>query len=195
MKCYKCGGIGCYECDGTGECEPFDADVELDKLDDIKVPPFTEAQKMVIEATEKLAKKCDKISANVNKWGRKNICDVDDDIDEFPKIYAEPQPSKDFLPINCYVCNASGWIAGNGHRHTSKCKRCNGTGKINYYTLTNEDFLRTATTEQLAEILAMQKCDGCNDEPYDDKHGTCIYCMTKKKEQMVEWLKQKHTNE
>lgn len=39
MKCYKCNGTGYYDidnecpvCDGTGEYEPFDADVELDKL-------------------------------------------------------------------------------------------------------------------------------------------------------------------
>lgn len=39
MKCKACNGTGidddrliCYECDGTGEYEPFDADIELDKL-------------------------------------------------------------------------------------------------------------------------------------------------------------------
>ena len=44
MKCKVCGGTGtsntcvngtfkpCTFCDGTGEYEPFDADVELDKL-------------------------------------------------------------------------------------------------------------------------------------------------------------------
>lgn len=153
----------------------------------IITPPFTEEQKKVIEATEKLAKKCDKISTHVNKYGRKNICDVDDDIDEFPKIYAEPQPNKDFLPINCYVCNGSGWIAGNGYRHTTKCKRCNGTGKINYYTLTNEDFLRTATTKQLAEKLWEIYDAGKDDaKTYD----TFEYFIDK--EDVVEWLKEIH---
>ena len=45
MKCKICGGTGtsntcvngtfkpCIFCDGTGEYEPFDADIELDKLD------------------------------------------------------------------------------------------------------------------------------------------------------------------
>jgi len=45
MKCKVCGGTGtsntcvngtfkpCTFCDGTGEYEPFDADIELDKLD------------------------------------------------------------------------------------------------------------------------------------------------------------------
>ena len=101
----------------------------------IITPPFTEEQKKVIEATEKI----------IAEQGK--VCDVDDDIDEFPKIQAEPKATEDFLPISCYVCNGSGWIAGNGYRHTTKCKRCNGTGKINFYSLTNEDFLRTATTD------------------------------------------------
>ena len=50
-------------------------------MNDIKVPPFTDGLKEIIEATEKHKEKCDKIRTNVNKWGRKNICDVDDDID------------------------------------------------------------------------------------------------------------------
>lgn len=49
--------------------------------DDIKTPPFTDGLKEIIEATEKHKEKCDKISTNVNKWGRK-ICDVDDDLDD-----------------------------------------------------------------------------------------------------------------
>lgn len=54
---------------------------ELAGANDIKVPPFTDGLKEIIEATEKHKEKCDKIRTNVNKWGRKNICDVDDDID------------------------------------------------------------------------------------------------------------------
>lgn len=52
MKCKICGGTGtsntcvngtfkpCTFCDGTGEYEPFDLDVELDKLDN--EPPTNE---------------------------------------------------------------------------------------------------------------------------------------------------------
>ncbi len=85
-----------------------------------------------------------------------------------------------FLPINCYVCNASGRIAGNNYRHSSKCTRCNGTGEINYYTLTNEDFLRTATRQQLAHFFA-ERFGGSADR-YNNIYDT-----------MVEWLKQPHT--
>ena len=91
-----------------------------------------------------------------------------------------------FLPINCYVCNASGRIAGNNYRHSSKCTRCNGTGEINYYTLTNEDFMRTATRQQLAEILFQEYCNGRNDATTGDWEGVDTY---------IEWLKQPHTKE
>ena len=56
-------------------------------------------------------------------------------------------------------------------------------------------YLTDEQKEQLAEWIAKQKCDGCNDEPYDDKHGTCKYCMAKKTEQIREWLKQPHRKE
>lgn len=96
-----------------------------------------------------------------------------------------------FLPINCYVCNASGRIAGNNYRHSSKCTRCNGTGEINYYTLTNEDFLRTATRQQLAEWIAK-----CIKDTIILTHGNRKYTdnivSTKWWE---EWLKQPHNNE
>lgn len=93
-----------------------------------------------------------------------------------------------FLPINCYVCNASGRIAGNSYRHPSKCTRCNGTGEINYYTLTNEDFLRTATRQQLAEWITdiVYECRE-QDDCMDCRLGWCS------KDSVVEWLKQPHT--
>ena len=69
------------------------------------------------------------------------------------RLQAEPIPTKDYLPINCYVCNGSGWIAGNSYRHVAKCGRCNGTGRINYKTLTNYDWLKMASEKELAELL------------------------------------------
>ena len=60
---------------------------------------------------------------------------------------------------------------------------------------TNKEWIQSATTEHLAIFLATQKCDGCNDEPYDEEHSTCKYCMMQKREQIMEWLKQPHTNE
>ena len=98
---------------------------------------------------------------------------------------------ENFLPINCYVCNASGRIAGNNYRHSSKCKRCNGTGEINYYSLTNEDFLRMATTEQLAEWIAKCIKDTINLTNGNRKYTDNIVST----KWWTEWLKQPHKDE
>ena len=75
---------------------------------------------------------------------------------------------------------------------SNECDMCHGSGEV---PMTNEEWLRSATTEQLVIFIAKQKCDGCNDKPYDEKHGTCMYCMEKKTERVREWLKQPHTKE
>ena len=62
-----------------------------------------------------------------------------------------------------------------------------------YAPMTNENWFISLPTEEKAELIAKQRCDGCNDEPYDEEHGTCKYCMMKKTEQIREWLKQPHT--
>lgn len=103
------------------------------KHNDIKVPPFTDGQKKVIEATERIA-------------NGKLICDVDDDID----------------------------------------------------VLTNEDWLRTATTEQLAEFLFKMacRCSMCGDESQDawKKVMSCPFGKTVcVKNDWKIWLKQPHT--
>ena len=77
MKCLKCGGIGCYECDGTGEYEPFDADVELDKLDEVLGEfPMPEAKLVSITPNYKelLLLACSKpYGKNVSLNGLKHI--------------------------------------------------------------------------------------------------------------------------
>ena len=88
----------------------------------------------------------------------------------------------------CTVCWGKGWTRGDGGEKVT-CPACHGSGKVEQ---TNEEWFCTLSTEEKAEWIAKQKCDGCNDEPYDDKHGTCKYCMAKKTEQIMEWLKEKH---
>lgn len=68
MKCYKCNGTGYYDidnecpvCDGTGEYEPFDADVELDKL----YPPEQTNEEWFCQLpTEEKAKRIINIAVN-----------------------------------------------------------------------------------------------------------------------------------
>jgi hypothetical protein len=98
---------------------------------------------------------------------------------------------ENFLPINCYVCNGSGWIAGNAYRHVAKCGRCNGTGRINYKTLTKYDWLKMASEKELAKWIARIVRDTIK----------CTRGNTKYTENVVsaewwsEWLKQPHQGE
>lgn len=101
-------------------------------MNDIKVPPFTDGLKEIIEATEKHKEKCDKIRTNVNKWGRKNICDVDDDVD----------------------------------------------------VLTNEEWLRSATFEEMAGAIYEWHSAGYT----SGRVGLGLNPVT----EVVEWLKQPH---
>lgn len=122
-------------------------------MNDIKVPPFTDGLKEIIEATEKHKEKCDKISTNVNKWGRKNICDVDgidDDITDLIELLEDT------------------------------ISRIEG--------LTNEEWLRSCTTEQLAKWIAK-----CIKDTINLTNGNRKYTDNIVSEKWwVEWLKQPH---
>ena len=98
---------------------------------------------------------------------------------------------EDFLPINCYVCNGSGWIAGNSCRHTQKCHRCNGMGQINYKTLTHYDGLKMATSDELAKWIARIVRDTIKCTNGSTKYTENVTSA----EWWVERLKQPHTNE
>lgn len=108
--------------------------------------------------------------------------------------------------MKCKHCDGTGTTNWCVNGTFKECPYCGGTGEVDRFNAvdvlkvmemvkkphTNEEWLRSATTEQLTIFLARQKCDGCSDNPYDEKHGTCKYCMAKKTEQIREWLKQPH---
>ena len=83
MKCKICGGTGtsntcvngtfkpCTFCDGTGEYEPFDADIELDKLDS---EPQTNEEWLHSLNTEQLAEWLTNV-INTNPCGYLLFCD------------------------------------------------------------------------------------------------------------------------
>ncbi len=111
-------------------------------MSDIKVPPFTDGQKQIIEMTEKLAEK---------RGGK--ICDVDDDITDIKEL------------LNDTI------------------KRIEEP--------TNEDWLRSLNTEQLAEAILQHWIDGAY-------HGVGEFGLTDKeiesaRDGIVEWLKQPHS--
>ncbi len=119
--------------------------------------------------------------------------------------------------MKCPYCDGTGTsnVCVNG---TFKpCAFCDGTGEVkqnlcescgticpfddehseceNYTPMTNEQYLRTCTTEQLAEWLSEKldycqimwywACDKCT---WSKKHESCM----NDKEKWVEWLKEKH---
>ena len=119
-------------------------------MNDIKVPPFTDEQKKLIEMTEKLAEK---------RGGK--ICDVDgidDDITDLIELLEDT------------------------------ISRIEG--------LTNEEWLRSCNTEQLAEWISDITCNcwGCKriyveDCPNYARYKAC-FCD---REDVLDWLKQPHT--
>ena len=90
--------------------------------------------------------------------------------------------------MKCYVCNGTGKrfvptnknaITGNGY--TADCLICNGTGKL---VLTNEKWLHTLNTEQLADVIADFYLLGFT-------HGHNQMDITSRTK-WLEWLKEEH---
>ena len=68
-----------------------------------------------------------------------------------------------------------------------KCDVCNGTGEINAFKpQTNEEYIRTANTNDMARCIATKLCELAKREYgiYDVVDYATIF----------EWLKEKHTN-
>lgn len=103
--------------------------------------------------------------------------------------------------MRCKKCNGTGEITVPVEEHmgtvlygTEQCDECDGTGEV----LTNEEYLRSCTTEQLAERLASTfdlcgaGCHHCflaNVCLTKAKNGNCLT----QEQMIVEWLKQPHT--
>ncbi len=120
-----------------------------DNTNDIKVPPFTDGQKEVIEAIEKHKEKCKEIEIKINKYGHKNICDVDgidDDITDIKEL------------LNDTISRIE--------------------------NPTNEDWLRSATFEELAGTIYEWYSQG----HIEGKFGKQLSSATR----VVEWLKEKN---
>ena len=103
------------------------------------------------------------------------------------KGFATAEDVKEY-PYRCDVCNGKGCYQVDWHCY--KCKSCNGTGKK---PLTNEQWLKGASTEELAWLLyEIAVYDTLNDrirnaevvEPSTD--GTSGF------EEVIRWLKEKH---
>ena len=100
--------------------------------------------------------------------------------------------------MKCPNCGGKGKYK-NGFGKVGSCYYCLGTGKVNdkgEQVKTEQEWLQTATTEQLAEWIldVSDECFDCGksdngDCPFGKAQGVCT-CINK--DSVVEWLKQPH---
>ena len=79
--------------------------------------------------------------------------------------------------MKCPKCSGAGYIYNNLVGYAEDCSVCHGTGEVQ----TNEEWLKSMNTEQLAEFLGNV---GFENETI----------VRKFKSEWVEWLKQPYTN-
>ena len=96
--------------------------------------------------------------------------------------------------MKCKMCGGTGVIQGQAPGLVSCCPACEGKGFIE---MTNEEWLRQCTTEQLAEWICSvhEKCYYCGAKRISDRER-CPFgdgkCRNNKHE-FAMWLKQPHT--
>ena len=99
--------------------------------------------------------------------------------------------------MKCTRCHGTGkiteWVATDTvSEYEFPCRKCNGTGEIE---VTNEEWLKQCTTEQLAEFLA-DKCNEVVETVLSD--ASCDIGDIDnddywyRQADFVEWLKEKH---
>ena len=94
--------------------------------------------------------------------------------------------------MKCKYCNGTGEHINDANRMTT-CEFCGGTGVVE--PLTNEEWLKQCTTEQLAEFLA-DKCNEVVETVLSD--ASCDIGDIDnddywyRQADFVEWLKEKH---
>lgn len=95
--------------------------------------------------------------------------------------------------MKCQNCGGTGYFATNCYADIEECSTCDGTGVVE--PLTNEEWLKQANTEQLAEWLS---------NTFDLCGAGCSKCFVKElcfdehnnkmpSDLVVEWLKQQHS--
>ena len=108
--------------------------------------------------------------------------------------------------MKCKICGGTGKVRGYFYEKTgvnkwekvwgdSPCDECNGTGEVEQ---TEQEWLQTADTEQLAEFLsrvfqARAFCEICDIRKRCKISAGCKYGNKPYRECWKEWLKQPHT--
>ena len=96
--------------------------------------------------------------------------------------------------MKCPKCDGRGCVYNALGSFYEDCGHCQGTGKVRVVgePLTNEEWLKQCTTEQLAEEILGWWFDGANNY---SEFGLYKREIDEAKERIVEWLKQPHSNE
>ena len=84
----------------------------------------------------------------------------------------------------CKKCGGSGW----DDEHMIKCLHCHGSGEV---TMTNEEWLHTLNTEQLADL--MSRMVGCSNCPIPKDGRSCMGTYSGCWHEIIKWLKQPHS--
>ena len=104
--------------------------------------------------------------------------------------------------MKCPICNGKGYrfVADYDGMYDIVCEQCKGKGEVDENgkpIFTNEEYIKSLNTEQLAKALKemTDKCATCDTNQYDQR-GECPFeiCRIGLNE-FMEWLKQPHTNE
>ena len=97
--------------------------------------------------------------------------------------------------MKCPICDGKGYVYNALGSFYEDCGHCQGTGKVRAIgePMTEEEWLRTATTEELVQAIHLMTtcCYVCGKEGVDYKR-----CYFRKKctgpKEIAEWLKEEH---
>ena len=105
--------------------------------------------------------------------------------------------------MKCPMCNGSGKCYEQKIRYQeietnrtdftlAKCHKCNGTGEVQ---MTNEEWLHTLNTEQLADVLNKMtlSCYICGQDGVREDTRHCVFGKCTGKEDILVWLKQPYS--
>ena len=97
--------------------------------------------------------------------------------------------------MKCPKCNGRGTV---GYYHIDhfvdiECDRCNGSGEVSEVEMTNEEYLHSLNTEQLADL--MSRIVGCSNCPIPKDGRSCMGTYSGCWNEIIKWLKQPHTKE
>ena len=100
----------------------------------------------------------------------------------------------------CPKCNGRGTV---GYYHIDhfvdiECERCNGSGEVSEVEMTNEEWIKSLDTEQLAKFIFWQHFDVYGKTLYELMVNVSRGVSRDKQAEVmigavVEWLKQPHT--